>query len=1092
MAPSNASDISITPEQADAGLYGERKTVTALFADIKGSTELMRDLDPEEARAIIDPVLHLMMDAVHRYDGYVAQSTGDGIFALFGAPIAHEDHPQRALHAALAMQQELGQHSEKLRSQGRPPLEVRIGINTGEVVVRAIHTGGHTEYTPVGHVTNLASRMQTIAPAGRIVVSEDTRRLVEDYFELHPLGPTVVKGVDTPINVYEVLGAGPLHGHFEVAARRGLTGFVGRERELSELRRALELAMSGHGQIAAIVAEAGTGKSRLVYEFKTTLPAVCKLLEAYSMSHGKASAWLPVIELLHTYFGIEGVDDPPTRRKKLSASLATLEPALSDTLPYLLGLLGIQDVPDPLAQMDPQIRRRRTLEAIRRIILRESLKQPIVVIFEDLHWIDGETQALLDLLVDSIAGARILLLANYRPEYRHEWSGKSHYTQLRLDPLGGESAAAMLTALLGDGAELGTIKRLIAERTGGNPFFIEEMVQALFDEGALMRNGAMKVVRPLSPLRLPPTVQGLLASRIDRLSAAQKGLLQTLAVIGREVPFGLIEQVVDIERATLERTLAELRAAEFIYEQPALADIEYVFKHALTQEVAYNSLLVERRKLLHERAGRALESMFAEQLDDHLGDLAHHYSRGDNLTKAVEYLGRAGQQALQRSAYADAISSLSAGLNLLQRLPDSPERIQQELPLQLAVGSALIAVKGFAAPEVERAYTRAWELCERVGEAPELFRSLLSLCGMQLARGKVRTADQLAEQLLRRAQSAHDPAGLIPGYAALGSTSFWLGEFLRAKEHLETAITLYDPERHGTFAFRSGVADPKVCCLSYAALTLWNVGYPDQALKTGSEAIVLGQSLSHPFSLAWAGFFVVVLRQLRRETAAAEQTAERVIALCAEHGFTQFAADAIVLREWARGEQGGHEEETAELQEGLAAPRPDAVRCGLGPRQPPSLTARVFGLVGRDADATGSKLMRPYFLCLLAEACGETGHLDDGLSALTKALAAADKDEDRHHEAEIHRLKGELLLKQNDSNTAEAKSCYARAIEIARRQSSKSLELRATTSLTRLLASQGRRDEARAMLAEIYGWFTEGFDTADLKDAKALLEELGG
>jgi predicted ATPase len=447
---------------------------------------------------------------------------------------------------------------------------------------------------------------------------------------------------------------------------------------------------------------------------------------------------------------------------------------------------------------------------------------------------------------------------------------------------------------------------------------------------------------------------------------------------------------------------------------------------------------------------------------------------------------------LQRSAYADAICSLSAGLNLLQRLPDSPERIQQELPLQLAVGSALIPVKGFAAPEVERAYTRAWELCERVGEAPELFPSLLSLCGMQLARGKVRTAYELAEQLLRRAQSAHDPAGLIHGHVGLGSTSFWLGEFLRSKEHLETAITLYDPERLGTFAFRSGVADPKVCCLSYAALTLWHLGYPDRAVKTGSEAIVLGQSLSHPFSLAWAGFFVVVLRQLRREAPAAEQTAESVIPLCAEHGFTQFAPGAIVLREWARVEQGGHEEGTAELQEGLAAPRPDAVRCGLGPRQPPSLTARVFGLVGRDTDATGSKLMRPYFLCLLAEACGETGHLDDGLSALTKALAAADEDEDRHHEAEIHRLKGELLLKQNDSNAAEAQNCYERAIEVARKQNAKSLELRATMSLARLLAKQGQRDEARAMLADIYNWFTEGFDTADIKDAKALLDELSG
>jgi hypothetical protein len=352
-------------------------------------------------------------------------------------------------------------------------------------------------------VTNLAARMQTVAAAGGIAISEDTRRLVEGYFELRAMGPTVVKGLDAPVNAYEVTGLGPLRGHFEAAAGRGLTKFVGREREIAELKRALELARSGHGQTVAAVAEAGTGKSRLVHEFKAALPAECKLLEAYSVSHGKASAWLPVLELLRGYFGLQDADEPPTRREKVRTTLSALDSALSDTLPYLLGLLGIQDAPDPFAQMDPQIRRRRTLEAIRRIILRESLKQPIVVIFEDLHWIDGETQALLDLLVDSVAGARILLLANYRPEYRHEWSGKSHYTQLRLDPLGGESAAAMLTALLGDGAELETIKRLIAERTGGNPFFMEEMVQALFDQGALKRNGVVKVVRPLSQLRLP-------------------------------------------------------------------------------------------------------------------------------------------------------------------------------------------------------------------------------------------------------------------------------------------------------------------------------------------------------------------------------------------------------------------------------------------------------------------------------------------------------------------------------------------------------------------------------------------------------------
>jgi class 3 adenylate cyclase/ribosomal protein L40E len=593
-SPSPGSQIKVTADASSAPepIDGERKTVTALFADIKGSTELMRDLDPEEARAIVDPVLHLMMEAVHRYGGYVAQSTGDGIFALFGAPVANENHPQRALHAALAMQEELRRYAERLRNEGKIPIEARVGVNTGEVVVRSIQVGGHTEYTPVGHMTNLAARMQTAAPAGSIAASEVTQRLCEGYFEFRALGPTAVKGLNGPVEVYEVVRAGPQRTHFQLSTRRGLTRFVGRERELEQMQRALELATGGHGQVVAVMAEAGTGKSRLFYEFKAMLPAECRVLEAYSVSHGKASAWLPVLELLRGYFGIQDTDDASTRGEKVRATLATLDPAFSDTLAYLFTLIGIQDTLDPIAQMDPEIKRQRTLDAIKRIILCESLNQPVVVIFEDLHWIDAQTQALLDLVASSIAGSRVLLLVDYRPEYRHEWADKLYFSQLRLDPLGGAEGAAMLAALLGESVELNPLKRLITERTGGNPFFIEEIVQALFDEGALVRNGLVKVTRSLSQLRLPPTVQGILASSIDRLPSEHKQLLKSLAVIGRESPLGLIRKVAATAEVRLERMLAELLAAEFIYEQPALADTEYVFKHALTQEVAYNSLLI--------------------------------------------------------------------------------------------------------------------------------------------------------------------------------------------------------------------------------------------------------------------------------------------------------------------------------------------------------------------------------------------------------------------------------------------------------------------------------------------------------------------
>ncbi len=1057
-----ADGLRIAPERQNSEtIEGERKTVTALFADIKGSTELMRDLDPEEARAIVDPALKLMIDAAHRYDGYVVQSTGDGIFALFGAPLAHEDHPQRALHAAIAMQQQLRNYAQADHRLKPVPLEVRIGINTGEVVLRMVHTGGHTEYTPVGHATNLAARMQTVAPAGGIVISEDTRRLVEGYFELRDLGPTEVKGISEPINVYEVVGAGPLRGHFELAARRGLTKFVGREREVAEMKRALELARAGHGQIVAAVAEAGTGKSRLVYEFKAMLRGDCKVLEAYSVSHGKASAYLPVLELLYRYFDIEDADDKAARRAKVETRISVLDPALNDTLPLLYILMGLHEGPDPLAQMDPQIKRRRTLDAIKRIILRESLNQPTVVIFEDLHWIDGETQALLDLLADGIANARVLLLVNYRPEYRHEWGNKSYYVQLRLDALGREGAGEMLSTLLGDSVELDPLKRMVVDRTEGNPFFIEEMVQALFDEGALVRNGGVKIARSLAQMRLPPTVQGVLASRIDRLSAEQKELLQVLAVMGRESPVTLLREVAPHQNAQLERMLRDLQGSEFIYEQPAPAGVEHTFKHALTQEVAYNSLLIERRKLLHERIGDAIESLYASSLNDHLAELAHHYRHSDNVSKAVEYLGRAGQQAMQRSAYADAIGSLNAATDLLQRLPDSTERIQRELRLQLTVAPALMVVKGWASPEVVRAFARARELCDRVSDTPEFFPASWGLWNMYWVRGEFRVAYELAEQLLRRAQSAHDPTLSVYAHLALGETSLYMGELLSARKHLEMAISLYDRERHRPAIYQYYGLDAGVRCLSLSAGCLSALGYPDQAFTRINEAFALAQALSHPHSLAFAELFAGVVHQFRREARTTQEMAEALIALSAEHRITAFLPFATPLRGWAMAEQGRHEEGIVQIKEGLAGIR-----------------------------ATGTEVSRPYYLCLQAEACRDAGRLDDGLNALTEALAAADEREERNYAAEMHRLQGELL-RQDDSNAAEAQGCFERAIEIARKQSAKSWELRATTSLARLLDKQGRRDEARTMLAEIYNWFTEGFDTADLKDAKALLDELG-
>jgi class 3 adenylate cyclase/uncharacterized protein YcbX len=668
--------VRVAVEQTEVSIDGERKTVTALFADIKGSTELEEDLDPEEARAIVDPALKLMIDAVRRYDGYVVQSTGDGIFALFGAPVAHEDHPQRALYSALRMQEELRRYGLKLQGEGRAPIEIRVGVNTGEVVVRAIATGANqVEYTPIGHTTNLASRLQSIARTGSIVVSEATRRLCEGYFKLNALGAARVKGVSEPVHVYEVTGLGPLRTRLQRSAGRGLTKFVGREREMEALKRSAEQARAGHGQIVAAMAEAGTGKSRLFFEFTAVSQSGWMVLETFSVSHGKALSYLPVIHLLHGYFGIDAGDDSRKRREKVAGKIAVLDRALEDALPYLFDLLGIAEGDDPLAQVDEQLKKRRTLEAIKRMLLRESLNQPVMVIFEDLHWIDERTQEFLNLLADSIGTARLLLLVNYRPGYSHQWNSKTYYTQLRLDPLGRESAGEMLAALLGDGDDLAALKRLIIEKTEGTPFFMEETVQVLLDEGALVRNGTVKLTRPLAELKIPPTVQAILAARIDRLPSDAKELLQALAVIGREFPLSLIRAVVTKSDDELNRLLGDLQLGEFIYEQPAVGDTEYVFKHALTQEVAYNSVLIERRKTLHERIGGALEALYASSIDDHLVELAHHYGRSANLDAAVQYLTHLGKQKMEEARRVEGrlADILSADAQGDRRLLAEPE-----------------------------------------------------------------------------------------------------------------------------------------------------------------------------------------------------------------------------------------------------------------------------------------------------------------------------------------------------------------------------------------------------------------------------------
>jgi class 3 adenylate cyclase/tetratricopeptide (TPR) repeat protein len=1037
---------------------GERKTVTALFADIKGSTELMAELDPEAARAIIDPALNLMIDAVHRYDGYIVQSTGDGIFALFGAPVAHEDHPQRALYAALRMQEELRRYSARLREGGNLAIEARVGLNTGEVVVRSITTGeGHTEYTPIGHTANLASRMQALAPTGSIAATETTEKLCAGYFSFKALGPTRVKGVSEPVNVFEVTGLGPLRTRLQRATGRGLTKFVGREREMEALKHAAEQAKAGRGQIVAAMAEAGIGKSRLLYEFKAIAQAGWMVLETFSVSHGKASAYLPVIDLLRNYFRIAGEDDERTRREKVAGRIAILDRALEDTLPYFYSLLGIVEGADPMAQMDGQIKKKRTLDAIKRIVLRESLNQPLMVIFEDLHWMDAESQALLNLLADSIANAHVLMLVNYRPEYRHDWGNKTYYTQIRLNPLGKESAEEMLTVLLGETPELTSLKHLIVQKTEGNPFFMEELVQSLMDRGTLVRDGLVKLTRPLDKLQIPSTVQAILAARIDRLPPDEKGLLQTLAVLGKEFGLSQLKAAAAKSDSELERMLSDLQLAEFIYEQPAAGDVEYTFKHALTQEVTYNSILVERRKQIHERAAQAIESLFASSLSDHYDDLARHYHRSGNAPKAVKYLHLAAQQAMNRSAYTEASDQLTAALELLRTQPDDPERDRTELGVRLSLAFCVtLGVSGaFTAGATVDLLERARGLCEKVGDDASLLGVLAALAFIYCNRPDRQKARAVCEELLGIAIRMDDPEKVGQARFWFGFSSLWEGNFSSALQEFDQVYRLAKgASSKPVVGFGGWRSDSR----AFASLALWFLGYPERATARSSESFAVAREIASPSDLTAAVIWAGGLNVLLREPKTARAHADEARRLAHEHGLTALLG-ASFSHGWALAHLG-------QLEEGLS----EMLRCRI--------------------ELSGTPLV-PWAFAGLAGSYLAAGRAQEGLEAADEGLELIQRTGSRCFEAEMRRLKGELLLMDDSGAISEAAQCFRDAIEVARSQSAKSWELRATMSLARLLANQDRRAEARTMLAAIYGWFTEGFDTADLRDAKALLEELG-
>ena len=672
-------------------LAGERKQITVLFADLKDSMALIHDLDPEAAQQLLDPALHAMMDAVHRYEGTVNQVLGDGIMALFGAPIAHEDHAVRACYAALAMQAALRNYAEAVRRAHGLTMQSRIGLNSGEVVVRTIHHDLHMDYSAVGQTTHLAARMEQLASPDAIVLTAATVRLVEGLMRVKAWGPVPIKGLAEPVEVWELLGVSGRSRRLQSARARGLTHFVGRQTEMTVLNTALAQAGAGHGQVVAVVGEAGVGKSRLVDEFVQAAHTEGWLvLDSAAVSYGQATPYFPVLDLLRRYCHLEEGDDARTIQAKVTEQVRTLDAALHDTILALLALLDALPEDSPFLQLDAPQRRQRTLAALKLVLLRQSQVQPLLLVCEDLHWLDSETQALLESLSESLPTARLLLLVNYRPDYRHGWGSKTYYTQVRLDPLPPASADAFLRALLGDDPSLTPLTQLLIQRTEGNPFFLEESVRALVETGALVGEpGGYRVAQGLPTLQVPATVQAVLAARIDRLPPEEKRLLQTAAVMGTEVPLTLLQAVVELPEEALRRSLTHLQDAEFLYEASLFPELVYTFKHALTQEVAYGSLLQEQRRTLHARIVEAIEALYADRVVEQVERLAYHAQRGEVWDKALPYGRQAGAKAFARAALREAAAAFEQALTALGHLPESRDTREQDIDLRLDLRTML-------------------------------------------------------------------------------------------------------------------------------------------------------------------------------------------------------------------------------------------------------------------------------------------------------------------------------------------------------------------------------------------------------------------
>jgi class 3 adenylate cyclase/predicted ATPase len=1030
--------------------------VTVLFSDLVGSTALSARMDPEDLREVISAYHKCVAETVRRFGGFVGQYLGDGVLVYFGYPEAHEDDAERAVRAGLEL------IAAVIALKTPASLQTRVGIATGLVVVGDLMVGSGEAHERgiVGETPNLAARLQGIAEPNTVVIAEATRRLLGNLFELKDLGARDLKGVAEPLRAWVALRASTVESRFEALHAAGLTTLVGREEEIELLRRRWSRAKSGNGQVALISGEPGIGKSRLTAALLESLaPEPHTRLRYFCSPQHTDSAFSPIIGQMERAAGFLHDDTSQQKLDKLDALLAQASTSIQDAALIAEMLSLPNDGRYPALDLTPQQRRQKTLEALTGQMETLSRQKPVLMIFEDAQWADPTSLEAFGRVVDRIRTLRVLLLVTFRPEFDAPWVGRPYVTTLTINRLAEHEASAMIDRVVGDSQLSASIRQDIIERTDGIPLFVEEMTKAVVEAGSETAAARAIAAVPSPTLAVPASLYASLMARLDRLGGPAKEVAQIAAAIGREFSHALLASVVHRPKAELRSALDRLIAAGLLFQRGVPPHAIYLFKHALVQDAAYGMLLRETRRQLHGQIVKALEDHFPGTVETQPELIAHHCAQAGLNRKAIEYLGLAGQRAIERSSNPEAIGHLKRALELLHSLPADLEYAQAALKLEVMVAQAMIASKGYSSPETMEVLLRAKKLITEVTETSQRFTILYGMWACYYVGGEVNKQHVAATEFLSEAETHDDTAALCLAHRALGTTYFTMGQFSAARKQLERARGLYDPDHHLRFRFQYGqdIGTTAMCYLSWA---LWHLGYVDQASQLASKAVNRAEEISHPHTLVYTLCHARGMMDVfRRQSDDTKSYAGVVTSLCSEHAFPFWAAGGQIFGGWAAINQG-------EVDAGV-----DKLVCGLAAWR-----------------TTGARLWLPIFLALEAEGHLKAGRDQAALHSIEQALATSDETGERWAIAEILRVKANLLLTTGRGKAEEVEEALIESLEIARQQQAKSWELRSATSLARLWRDQGKPQQARELLAPVYGWFTEGFDTRDLKDAKALLD----